>query len=146
MKKVIRTCTTKDQAGSAKKAGFEAYYANIMTCQKLLQVHGKGLCQQETINETISYSDLEEHKEVVEFLYQYAQENLAHLKVFIKDPYYTLIKKDIEYSIASFIGTTGGLVGLCFGLSFISIIEVVLFCFKFVFKPISKCLNANSMK
>ena len=46
----------------------------------------------------------------------YAEENFAVLYIFIKDPYYTLIKKDESMTVISFIGNAGGLVGLCMGL------------------------------
>lgn len=34
------------------------------------------------------------NKQFTDFLFKYAEENLAVLYLFIKDPYYTLIKKD----------------------------------------------------
>ena len=74
---------------------------------------------------------------LIEFLYTYASENIAILKVFYKDPYYTLFKKDEEMSTVSWIGNTGGLFGLCMGLSVVSIFEMLYHCFNF-FLPIFK--------
>jgi hypothetical protein len=49
-------------------------------------------------------------------MFSYAEDNFAVLYIFIKDPYYTLIKKDESMTVISFIGNAGGLVGLCMGL------------------------------
>jgi hypothetical protein len=43
-------------------------------------------------------------------IFSYAEENFAVLYIFIKDPYYTLIKKDEAMTTISFIGNAGGLV------------------------------------
>ena len=69
----------------------------------------------------------------------YAEENLAVLYIFIKDPYYTLIKKDVSMTTISFIGNAGGLVGLCMGLSFVSIFEVFYHCFNFFMTKMGRC-------
>jgi hypothetical protein len=67
---------------------------------------------------------------------------LAVLYIFIKDPYYTLIKKDVSMTTISFIGNAGGLVGLCMGLSFVSNFEVFYHCFNFFFTRMNRCCFA----
>jgi hypothetical protein len=58
------------------------------------------------------------------FMYKYAKNNFAFLQVFIKDPYFTLIKCDLQMSLISFLGNAGGLLGLSLGLSLVSIFEM----------------------
>ena len=76
--------------------------------------------------------DLKENKEIVDFIYDYAKENIAVVKLFIKDPYYTNIKRDRSMTSVSFLGNAGGLVGLCMGFSLISAIEWIYHLFNFI--------------
>ena len=61
---------------------------------------------------------------MINFVHEYATKNVAVIKLYVKDPYYTKIKRDKAITVTSFIGNAGGLMGLCLGLSFISISEV----------------------
>ncbi len=78
---------------------------------------------------------------VSDYVIKYASNNLAVLKAIIKDPYYTLIKRDEKSPLIEFLGNTGGLLGLCMGLSLVSIFEI---CFHFINFVIIKCLNLRS--
>ena len=62
--------------------------------------------------------------DIQNFIQEYSEQNIAVVKIYIKDPYYTNIKREVAMTFTSFIGTAGGLVGLCVGLSFISIFEL----------------------
>ena len=66
----------------------------------------------------------EMESDIQDFILEYSEQNIAVVKIYIKDPYYTNIKRDVAMTFTSFIGTAGGLVGLCVGLSFISIFEL----------------------
>jgi hypothetical protein len=59
------------------------------------------------------------------FLVKYAEENFSVLKIFFKDPYYTIIQKDEAITLTTFIANAGGILGLCLGLSFVSVFEVI---------------------
>ena len=84
------------------------------------------------------------------FVHKYAMENVAVIKLFVKDPYYTNNKRDKAITITTFIGNAGGLMGLCLGLSFISLFEVVyhfLFaCLRTIFSSGSNNQKQNSVK
>ena len=71
------------------------------------------------------------------FLNKYASKNIAVLKIFLKDPYYTNVIRDRQITLTNFIGNTGGLVGLCLGLSFISIFEAMYHFFNLIVKSCS---------
>jgi hypothetical protein len=58
------------------------------------------------------------------FLFEYARENIAVVNAFIKNPYYTLIKRDESMPTVAFLGNIGGILGLCMGLSIISLFEI----------------------
>ena len=55
-----------------------------------------------------------------------------------RDPYYTKIGRDEAMSTLSFISTAAGLLGLCMGLSFVSMFEVIYHFFNFGFEKIRK--------
>ncbi len=59
-----------------------------------------------------------------ELIHKYAEDNIAVIKIFVKDPYYTNIQRDEAMSTVSFVANAGGLMGLCVGLSFVSIFEI----------------------
>ena len=62
-------------------------------------------------------------------MYQYGRQNLALIHVMIQSPYVTKIKRDVAITLVSYVADTGGLLGLCLGFSFISIIEIIFwFC------------------
>ena len=61
--------------------------------------------------------------EYQQLLIRYASDNLVVLKVFFKEPYYTSIVKKDKFSIINFVANVGGLMGLCIGLSLVSVAE-----------------------
>ena len=42
----------------------------------------------------------------------------------MRDPFYTQIARDVKTTRLQFLGTAGGLMGLCMGFSIVSIIEL----------------------
>lgn len=65
--------------------------------------------------------------ELVDFLFNYASKNVVILKLFVKDPYYTKYLRTEKISSISFIANTGGLLGLCMGMSIVSIFELTYY-------------------
>jgi len=55
---------------------------------------------------------------------RYAEDNLLVARVFLKDPYYQKMTRDRTMSGNSFFGAAGGWLGLCCGLSVISMLEI----------------------
>ena len=87
---------------------------------------------------------LKKNKKIVDFLLKYAKENIAIVKLFVRDPYYTSIKRDVEMTLSSFLGNAGGLVGLFMGFSLISLIEGLYHFLNLVIKCCSDCKFKNS--
>ncbi len=75
---------------------------------------------------------------ITNYIIKYAEKNLAVLKIYIKEPYYTLFIRDEQSPILSFLGNIGGLLGLCVGLSIVSIFEIVYHCLNYIFM---RCQN-----
>ena len=90
------------------------------------------MCQQDYA----SIKDLENNKKIVDFILKYTKENIAMVWLFVRDPYYTSIKRDVEMTLTSFLGSAGGLVGLFMGFSLISLIEG---CYHFINILINYC-------
>jgi len=55
---------------------------------------------------------------------RYAEDNLLVVRVFLKDPYYQKMIRDRKMSGSSFFGSAGGWLGLCVGLSAMSVVEI----------------------
>jgi hypothetical protein len=89
-----------------------------------------GIC----INGTVINPDMEVDARLHKFLYHYAVNNLSKVKIFFSQPYYTQMVRDIKMTVISFIGNTGGLMGLSIGLSFVSIAEIFYHCTSFLIK------------
>ena len=66
----------------------------------------------------------------IEFeIYNYARENLAIINIFIKESYTKRFRKTEKMSRISYIASSGGLLGLCMGFSFVSLAEIAYHCF-----------------
>jgi hypothetical protein len=126
--KVARICNDSNRAKL-----FEATQDHVsgITCNEILIANNTNkMCISSNVvpNSTI----IQQNLKIVNFLYKYAKNNLVVLNVFIKDPYYTLIKQDEQMSLISFLGNAGGLVGLCMGLSVVSIFEIFYHIVNFI--------------
>ena len=62
-------------------------------------------------------------------IYKYARENLAIINIFIKESYTKRFRKTEKMSRISYIASSGGLLGLCMGFSFVSLAEILYHCF-----------------
>ena len=61
-------------------------------------------------------------------IYLYAKSNLAVINIFIKEPYSKRFRKAEKMSRISYIASSGGLLGLCMGFSFVSLAEIAYHC------------------
>ena len=61
---------------------------------------------------------------LIDQLFQYGRENVAMVRVMIQSPYVTKIRRDVAMSFLNYVSSTGGLLGLFLGFSFISAIEI----------------------
>ena len=68
---------------------------------------------------------------LVDEVFAYGRENLALVHLFIQQPYYTKVKRDVAMTLTSYIANSGGLLGLCLGFSFLSGIEILYWCCRF---------------
>ena len=62
-------------------------------------------------------------------IYNYAKSNLAIINIFIKEPYSKRFRKTEKMSRIAYIASSGGLLGLCMGFSFVSLAEILYHCF-----------------
>ena len=62
---------------------------------------------------------------LIDQLFQYGRENLAMVRVMMQSPYVTKIKRDVAMTFINYVASTGGLLGLFLGFSFISAIEML---------------------
>lgn len=53
---------------------------------------------------------------------------MIRLDVFVRDPYVTKYKRDVAMSWITWLSNTGGLMGLCMGMSFVSVAEIIFYC------------------
>merc|ERR1712037_883070 len=63
-------------------------------------------------------------KELERAVASYAEDNLVVVRVFLKDPYYQKLTRAQTMSPITFLGSAGGWLGLCCGLSIISVLEI----------------------
>ena len=105
-----------------------------MSCVEILNSNNtKNLCTNES---QPNFEAVQSNSKMTKFLNKYAKTNFAILRVFIKDPYYTLIKRDEQLTTISFLGNAGGLLSLCMGLSLVSIFEIFYHLSNFVLKKL----------
>ena len=124
----------------AKQAIFHQSYGSKISCSQIGYVYNTlGLCKN---TKYPSYATLknEDAKKVVKFMTEYAQDNFVILKMFINYPFYTKIMRDEDMTILSFIANTGGLLGLCLGMSFVSVFEIFYFIYNLLFQQCKRWL------
>ena len=118
-KKIIRIC----QDGT-KKALFLESYHNEVSCEEILEAERDD--KDYNCSSVISTpAFLEKNPKLTSFLFKYAEENFAYVKVFSKYPYHTKIQMSLEMNEIQFISNLGGLLGLLMGLSIISLFEFI---------------------
>ena len=119
LKKVLRICSSNNKH---RIALFVAKYPKL-TCGDVIN--------NDTFNQMCdaNFQPISQrvNDPIYESLLDYARANVAQVKVFIQDPFYTKIKRDEEITIWTFVANAGGLLGLYLGLSMISIFEMVYF-------------------
>lgn len=127
LKKVVKIC----QHPTKKLAFIKKYRKFYPTCENFIQDSQTLLrkCEDPKIKQPIE--DIKKYPKIIDILYKYANDNIAILKIYIRDPYYTKIIKAEAISFTSFVSNIGGLASLCLGLSAVSFFEIFYHCFKF---------------
>ena len=126
-KKVYHICHVETMS---KRAQFLDFYEDVLQkfenhnttlCDVIYKAyHSENMCK----NSHISNLDLKRNKRLVKFLFQYAKDNVAYVKVYMGDQFYTRIDMDQDITWLDFFNSVGGLLGLCLGLSLVSIFEL----------------------
>ena len=104
---------------------FQEYFGYNSTCKKWP-------------NNFLEKYDSHRNNTLEQQIYQYGRENLAFVQVMIQSPYITKIKRDIAMTITTYIGNTGGVLSLCLGCSFISIVEILVWIYFCCFESLKK--------
>ena len=112
LSKLLRLCNDTHKARI-----FESYYD--MKCSDILR--STNLCN----NGNPIHKEVLKNQTMSKFLYEYAKDNFAVVNAFIKDPYYTLIKRDESMPLTTFMGSVGGNLSLLTGMSTISLFEIL---------------------
>jgi hypothetical protein len=130
LNKVSRICNS-----SVKAKVFESSINQTgINCKEIMNANNTNkICLNDG---TPNATSVHANPKMTDFLFQYAKQNLAVVKVLIRDPFYTLIKRDEQSPLISSIGNTGGLLGLCMGISLVSVFEIFFHCFN---NLLSKC-------
>jgi hypothetical protein len=122
LQKVARICTDKFR-NRVVRLGLNK---SNLTCKDILNANNTlGFCNE---NDLPHMSIIESYPNLTNFLFKYAQKNFAKVNILIRDSFYTRIIRDEEISLVTFLGDTGGLLGLFLGVSLISFFEVFYFC------------------
>ena len=126
LQKISKICTK-----NITKQIFQSEYQINNICGQVLEMNNTlKACNN---NDKPNIDVINSNPQISEFLFDYASKNLAVIKIFIKDPYYTRYIKSEQLTFLSFIANAGGLIGLCMGMSFISIFEIVYHLGNFLF-------------
>ena len=103
----------------------------------------KNPCTDDMKIDNEQFKDEEDFEKFINIVQIYGKQNLALLKVqncmamptlnpmfqvFFKDPYHTQIVRERTMTAYQFIGSAGGLLGLCMGFSLVSIVEIIFHC------------------
>ena len=56
---------------------------------------------------------------------KYAKDNIALVKVFMREPFAEVLKVNVQTTTLDFISNIGGLMGLCMGFSLVTLAEIL---------------------
>ena len=111
LKKIIDSCQ------GDRRVSLEEHFPNI--CLSILTI------DESTITCPLNFEKTNITNKVRRFVVDYAKENIAKVNIFLKEPFVNRYKREEKITWNTFIGTTGGLLGLFLEFSFISIAEIV---------------------
>ena len=124
--KIVRIC----QSNKYRKNLFEAKYPGLNCVAILALDMSHQFCD---FHFNPIHASIKDNAIITKHLFDYTRANVAHLKIYVKDPFYCKFKRDEQMTVISFIGNAGGLLGLCLGLSMISIFEAFFYIGKFIY-------------
>ena len=104
-------------------------FTNPTFCDLVKSQVNDEICDQ---NFTKPSPDKNVDDKLYKFVIIYTRDNVVKIKLFFRDPYYTKYVKDVSVSFNSYIGNTGGLLGLCTGMSLVSLFEIFYYLVKFL--------------
>ena len=111
LKKIMNSCK------GDRKVTLEEHFPGI--CPSILSMENSDLtCP-------LNFENINITNNIIEFVVAYTKENIAKVNIFLKEPYVKKYNREEKITRNTFIGTTGGLLGLFLGFSFISIAEIV---------------------
>ena len=111
LKKIINSCK------GDRRVSLEEHFPNI--CSSILTI------DESSITCPLDFEITNITNTVRGFVVDYAKENIAKVNIFLKEPFVNRYKREEKITWNTFIGTTGGLLGLFLGFSFISIAEIL---------------------
>ena len=60
-------------------------------------------------------------------LAQYGRDNIAFVSLFMREPFAEVLAVNVDTTLMNFIGSLGGLLGLCMGFSFVTLAEILYY-------------------
>ena len=118
-------------------------------CQKVSEVLSNRACEKLYTPDKIPTSTWDDgtKAEFAETMLSYTRQNVALVTVFMNKPYCVKIKQEVKFTTIRLIGNIGGILGLCLGGSFVSLVEVLWFCLKGILAAASRrCHNKDAVE
>eukprot|EP00095_Tigriopus_kingsejongensis_P004041 maker-scaffold5_size1054832-snap-gene-5.11 protein:Tk04041 transcript:maker-scaffold5_size1054832-snap-gene-5.11-mRNA-1 annotation:"bursicon alpha" len=113
---------------SSKRMSLDETYGSL--CSLIFHLNGSDACAKNRLalsRLNFFNTNITAKLELIDLLRRYAHENIAIVKIYIKDPFVTKLLRDEAFSVVLFVAGAGGLMGLCTGFSFLSGVEILYF-------------------
>ena len=121
-RKLVSTCS------DARKESLIAWYPTI--CEQIDWVKdNNAFCTNSEWDVKLvrSNSSAFNFTDFADVLTKYTTENVAMVKVFMREPFAEVLLRNVHTSEIDFVSSIGGLLGLCMGFSFITVAEVCFY-------------------
>ena len=77
---------------------------------------------------------------------RYMRENVAVVNMFLKQPYCELFMQERDKTWISFVSDLGGILGLCLGISIVSLLEILWYCLMLCYSVLESSFTFMRMK
>ena len=118
-KKLISTCEDE------RRVSLQEWYPNICNQIEYLKRTNSFCIDNEWRQASLKNKSDFDFTEFSSTLTKYAKENIAFVKIYLREPFAEVLKVSVKTTVLDYIANIGGLMGVCMGFSLVTLAEIL---------------------